>query len=78
MPTEQRCCETDEQDPARSMLIGAGLGGGFWVEAISSASYIRNKGAGGRTQQDARGAMVGEDPNGETLKGLREESLCVL
>ena len=26
------------------MLVGAGLGGGFWVEAISTASYIRNRG----------------------------------
>lgn len=32
------------QDRARSMLVGAGLGGGFWVEAISAASYIRNRG----------------------------------
>ena len=32
------------QDRARSMLVGAGLGGGFWVEAISTASYIRNRG----------------------------------
>ena len=32
------------QDRARSMLIGAGLGGGFRVEAIASASYIRNRG----------------------------------
>ena len=32
------------QDRARSMLIGAGLGGAFWVEAIASASYIRNRG----------------------------------
>ena len=32
------------QDRARSVLVGAGLGGGFWVEAISAASYIRNWG----------------------------------
>ena len=32
------------QDRARSMLVGAGLGGGFWVEAIATASYIRNRG----------------------------------
>ena len=32
------------QDRARSMLVGAGLGGGFWVEAIAAASYIRNRG----------------------------------
>ena len=32
------------QDRGRSMLIGAGLGGGFWVEAIAAASYIRNRG----------------------------------
>ena len=32
------------QDRARSMLHGSGLGGGFWVEAISAASYIRNRG----------------------------------
>lgn len=32
------------QDRARSMLVGAGLGGGFWVEAIGTASYIRNRG----------------------------------
>ena len=32
------------QDRARSMLVGAGLGGGFWAEAISTASYIRNRG----------------------------------
>ena len=32
------------QDRARSMLIGAGLGGGFWVESIATASYIRNRG----------------------------------
>ena len=31
------------QDRARSMLVGAGLGGGFWVEATSAACYIRNK-----------------------------------
>ena len=31
------------QDRARSMLVGAGLGGGLWVEAIAAASYIRNK-----------------------------------
>ena len=33
------------QDRARSMLVGAGLGGGFWVEAISVASYIKNRGS---------------------------------
>lgn len=32
------------QDRARSMLVGAGLGGGFWVEAIATASHIRNRG----------------------------------
>ena len=26
------------------MLLGARLGGGFWVEAIAAASYIRNRG----------------------------------
>lgn len=31
------------QDRARSMLVGAGLGGGFWVEAINAACYIRNR-----------------------------------
>ena len=31
------------QDRAKSMLHGSGLGGGFWVEALSGASYIRNK-----------------------------------
>ena len=31
------------QDRARSMLVGAGLGGGFWVEAITAACYIRNR-----------------------------------
>ena len=43
------------QDRARSMLVGAGLGGGFWFEAISTASYIRNRGpvAGlGRTPEE--------------------------
>lgn len=32
------------QDRARSMLIGSGLGGGFWVEDTGSASHIRNRG----------------------------------
>ena len=32
------------QDRARSMLVGASLGGGFWVETILTPSYIRNKG----------------------------------
>ena len=32
------------QDRARSMMWGAGLGGGFWVEAVAAASYIRNRG----------------------------------
>ena len=32
------------QDRGRSMLVGAGLGGGFWVEAIAVACYIRNRG----------------------------------
>ena len=32
------------QDKARSMLVGAGLDGGFWVEAIQTTSYIRNRG----------------------------------
>ena len=43
------------QDRARSMLVGAGLGGGFWFEAISTASYVRNRGpvAGlGRTPEE--------------------------
>ena len=31
------------QDRARSMLVGAGLGGGFWVEAVVAACYIRNR-----------------------------------
>ena len=31
------------QDRARSMLVGAGLGGGFWVEAVGAACYIRNR-----------------------------------
>ena len=31
-------------DKARSMLVGAGLGGGVWVEAISAASNIKNRG----------------------------------
>ena len=31
------------QDRARSMLVGAGLGGGFWVEAVAAACYIRNR-----------------------------------
>ena len=31
------------RDRARSMLVGAELGGGFWVEAISATSYIWNK-----------------------------------
>ena len=37
------------------MLVGAGLGGGFWFEAISTASYVRNRGpvAGlGRTPEE--------------------------
>ena len=25
------------------MLVGAGLGGGFWVEVIAAACYIRNR-----------------------------------
>ena len=25
------------------MLVGAGLGGGFWVEAVVAACYIRNR-----------------------------------
>ena len=32
------------QDRGRSMLVGAGLGGGFWVEAVQAASYIRSRG----------------------------------
>ena len=32
------------QDRARSMLVSAGLGGGFWVESLQAASYIRNRG----------------------------------
>ena len=31
------------QDRARSMLVGAGLGGGFWVEGVVAACYIRNR-----------------------------------
>ena len=32
------------QDRAKSMLVGAGLGGGFWFEAISTTSSVRNRG----------------------------------
>ena len=31
------------QDRARSMVVGAGLGGGFWVEAITATCYIKNR-----------------------------------
>ena len=31
-------------DRSRPMLVGAGLRGGFWVEAIAAASYMRNRG----------------------------------
>lgn len=29
---------------ARSMMVGAALGGEFWVEAIATTSYVRNWG----------------------------------
>ena len=31
-------------DRGRAMLVGARLGGGLWVEAIATTSYIRNRG----------------------------------
>lgn len=31
------------EDRARLMLVGVELGEGFWVEAITTALYIRNK-----------------------------------
>ena len=56
------------QDRARSMLVGAGLGGGFWVEAISTASYIRNRGPVAGLSKTPEELWSGKVP---TIKHLR-------
>ena len=56
------------QDRARSMLVGAGLGGGFWVEAISTASYIRNRGPVAGLSRTPDELWSGKTP---TVKHLR-------
>ena len=56
------------QDRARSMLVGAGLGGGFWVEAIATASYIRNRGPVAGLSKTPEELWSGKVP---TVKHLR-------
>ena len=56
------------QDRARSMLVGAGLGGGFWVEAIAAACYIRNICPVARLSKTPDELWSGKTPSGKHLR----------
>ena len=56
------------RDRARSMLVGAGLEGRFWVEAIATSSYTRNRGPVTGLSKTLDELWTGETPTKKYLK----------